>query len=83
MEDKEKRITVGLHMNETPMNVYKKFIKDIDRYNNTYWIKLMDLMTKAEAFDKLLEIKISEDVSKETEKEEEKKPRKTLGGAVY
>ena len=59
-------------MVDTPLHVVKQFCSDIkEKYGDIYWVKLMDLMTKAEAYDALME-EVKEDeepVSQEIKKE--------------
>lgn len=48
----EKNDKVGLGINDMPIWLLKKFKHDIKReYNDQHWVKLMDLMRKAEAYD--------------------------------
>ena len=48
-------IKMTLSMVDVPLHIMKKFKSDVsDRYGNIYWVKLMDLMRKAEAYDMML-----------------------------
>jgi hypothetical protein len=45
-----------LSMTDVPLGVAKDFFSDIkSRYGNIYWVKLMDLMRKAQAYDLLIQ----------------------------
>ena len=42
----------NLSMNDVPLWIYEKFVSDVgDKYDGVYWIKLMHLLQKAEAYD--------------------------------
>ena len=56
---KNKKSTEGLKITlsfvDVPINIAKTFREDIrGKYGNIYWVKLMDLMRKAEAYDYLI-----------------------------
>lgn len=46
---------IGFAINDVPLWLYKQFTSDVkQKYNDIYWVKLMDLMRKAEAYDSML-----------------------------
>lgn len=52
---KGKPSKMGLTISDMPLWLFKKFITDIKyEYNDQYWVKLMDLMRKAEAYDSMM-----------------------------
>lgn len=45
----------NLSMNDVPMWLYEKFISDVsEKYDGVYWIKLMHIVQKAEAYDMMV-----------------------------
>jgi len=96
LSENKNLIIVSLTMSSVPIRVYKRFTSDIKQYNGIYWVKLLDLMRKAEAYDLLVgmsngEVMVEEAVEngseKEPEKGEEKNEEKvetvkTFGGEV-
>jgi len=55
MKQKPNRVKVDLKMVDTPVSIVKNFCSDVhSKYGNIYWVKLMDLMRKAEAYDYLM-----------------------------
>ena len=72
--------TTGFSVNDVPLWLVKEFMSDVkQKYNDTFWVKLMDLMRKAEAYDTMVAnrglIFTEDDVPPE-----EKEEVKTMGG---
>lgn len=73
---KPSKVSVGFGINECPLWLYKAFTSDIHKYNNTSWIKLMDVMRKAEMYDYIViegnsepyPVDEEEDIDKPTDK---------------
>lgn len=79
-------VTTGFTINDVPLNLFKRFISDIQLYNDIYWVKLMDLMRKAEAYDAMVgNTEYSEPEENEVSKPEEKEGKdfvQTMGGEM-
>lgn len=76
-------VRVGLVMNDTPLSVVKAFKHDIHLYNDMYWVKLQDLMRKAEAYDYIMSMGQSMSCLEEPVQQQEKEDEntiKTFGG---
>jgi len=68
-------------MTDTPINIIKEFTVDVkEQYGNIYWVKLKDLMRKAEAYDYI--ISLNDSVYEPVNEQEEEKPEeiKLMGG---
>jgi len=80
---KETGASVDFSIQDCPMWIYKEFTSDINKYNDTYWVKLMDLQRKAKAYDYLMAGIPEEEPMPELPEEEIKKDRygvATVGG---
>lgn len=44
-------VSIDFSINGCPLWLYKSFTSDISRYNDCYWVKLMDITRKAEMYD--------------------------------
>ena len=85
-------VKLTLTMNDVPLALYKEFVSDIYRYNDMYWVKLQDVMRKAEAYDLLMSTEAIPDYEQEEiepsdlndlVKDNEKTPKIKTFGATY
>lgn len=80
-------IKLNLTMNDVPIFLFKKFVSDIKKYNDIYWVKLLDLVRKAECYDYIVTQgyvpdMIEKDELDEIDKEENKEYISTMGGNI-
>jgi hypothetical protein len=72
------KIKVNLTMVDVPIHIFSYFTGDVkEKYGNIYWVKLMDLMRKAEAYDFAMGTGYVPNVYENDE--EEKKPKDKYG----
>ena len=66
-------------MVDVPLHIVKEFCGDVKvKYGDIYWVKLMDLMRKAEAYDML----VGETVEEELVTPDEERTVNTLTGPI-
>lgn len=88
-EGKRGKIKVTLTMNDVPLPLVEEFCSDVmNRYNDSYWVKLQDLMRKAQAYDYIVNVQNSvymdvpeQDVDLEQDKDDFGEVR-TMGDVV-
>lgn len=80
-------IRIRLTFVDVPIHLANAFCSDVkDNYGNIYWVKLMDLMRKAEAYDAFIALADSPSQPIIPESKDEEKPHdkygeiKTMGG---
>jgi hypothetical protein len=78
----EESKTRFITMNNVPISVYRDFLNDIDNFNNSYWVKLKELMLKAKAFDLFLSMGYFNNPVDNTEEFEEEQEEKDKGGVT-
>lgn len=72
----------GLAFSNIPIPVFEWFMSDIDtNYNNTYWVKLLMLMQKAEAYDMLTQGMVVEEPNMQVQTDQPKDEKKITLGA--
>lgn len=85
-QDKTKNIITQkyLTLTDVPFNVACEFRRDVkERYGDVYWVKLMDLMRKAEAYDMFVCLGLVPQQEPEVQqKEEESSGIKTFTGEI-
>lgn len=78
---KDNRVVINLKFNDCPLSLVKAFREDIKtKYGNIYWVKLMDLMRKAEAYDLIRDGLMPQEVPQQEEEKDE--GITTFGGKV-
>lgn len=63
--------TINMKIHDCPMTIYTEFIKDVHEYNNMYWVKLKDVMRKAEFYDNIVSMNGSNIVHEPKPEQEE------------
>ena len=76
--------TFGFGIGDCPIWLYRQFDSDVkEKYQNKYWIKLMDVMRKAECYDAFIKggiITPQQPIQQEKEEvQEEEQQIKTIG----
>ena len=86
---KGERSGFGFSVSDCPLWLYKKFVANIkSEYHDIYWVKLMDIMRKADAYDKLMMIQedmnyVQEDrIPVDEDKGEKEEYIETFGGRI-
>lgn len=79
-EDRDAKtvVSVDFSIKGCPLWVYKDFTKDINKYNDCYWAKLMDVIRKAGMYDYITSGQ-TYDIEEDREVEQETKPKDRYG----
>jgi hypothetical protein len=78
------RVGYGFSISDCPLWLYRTFVDNVKtEYNDIYWVKLMDLMRKAEAYDVIMSGSVPvQDVPVKSDVVEEEKFVQTMGGKI-
>ena len=76
---RKNKITTSFSIKDIPLRVYKRFIEDIDDYNDCYWAKLMDLIRKADGYDMIVASMYS---GQPVVQEKQEEGIRTMGGLI-
>jgi len=80
---RKRKDTLGMGINDCPLWLVKKFTQDAEkRFNDVYWVKLHDLMMKAEAYERLIgEVPGMEQYEQDEDEEDDPAQPLTFGSA--
>ena len=80
-KDRKKNLKVGVNISDVPLHLVKDFSRLArTKYNDMYWVTLLDLYRKAEAYDVLLQSGMIEEIDEGVEAEPKQQVPKTIGG---
>lgn len=84
VKSKGQRVGYGFSISDCPLWLYRAFVENVKtEYNDIYWVKLMDLMRKAEAYDAIMSgVVPGQDVPAPVEHVDEEKFVQTMGGKI-
>lgn len=69
-------------MVDVPIHIVKDFVSDVEViYGNIYWVKLQDLMRKAEAYDVMM-MEMGKSLEEDVKEEVQEPEIKTFSGDV-
>ena len=85
-ETKDKKFTpcyeaAALVMNDVPIDLLKEFTSDVKvKYGNIRWVKLMNIMEKAKAYDNMMVLVGEDEPIQQQEEVKEQGELLTMGG---